>query len=188
MDTSKNDVMKHVKSAKQWLEKAEGSFERHSAIKGRLNLLLAEAEMQQLREKRQRSSEYIWWQQLSAVAVAVVIGIGILCMWPKIVQPSPIAHDDSSAWIATVVPKQASWLSQQATPLVLTAESEHAVPAVEKQALPQREEEMRQNEKTLPINQKEISDETHSSAQTVVLNQQEIQQAVRDANRSLRGK
>ena len=50
MDSSDKDIAKHVRSAKTWLEKAEQSFDRQADIKGELNLMLAEAEMKNLRK------------------------------------------------------------------------------------------------------------------------------------------
>ena len=41
----------HVRSAKKWLEKAEQSFDNQSTVKGELNLMLAEAEMKNLRKQ-----------------------------------------------------------------------------------------------------------------------------------------
>lgn len=45
----------HVRSAKVWLEKAERSFNSQSDIQGELNLMLAEAEMKNLRKKKRRT-------------------------------------------------------------------------------------------------------------------------------------
>ena len=46
----------HVRSAKKWLEKAEKSFDNQATVQGELNLMLAEAEMENLRKKRGRRS------------------------------------------------------------------------------------------------------------------------------------
>lgn len=188
MDTSKNEVVQHIKSAKQWLEKAENSFERHSGAKGRLNLFLAEAEMQQLREKQQRSAEYVWLQQLGAVVVAIVIGIGVLYMWPTMIETPSVVHGGgSSAWIAAMPAKQEPWLGTT-TKLTVTSLANPIAAAVEAQTVPQQNEEIRQNEKIVATSPVESNKEPHVSAQTVVLSQTEMQQVVRDANRSLRGK
>ena len=45
----------HGRSAKVWLEKAERSFNSQSDIQGELNLMLAEAEMKNLRKKKRRT-------------------------------------------------------------------------------------------------------------------------------------
>ena len=51
MGKSGNNIAEHVRSAKMWLEKAEQSFDRQSEIQGELNLMLAEAEMKNLRKR-----------------------------------------------------------------------------------------------------------------------------------------
>lgn len=50
MGKSGNTKAEHVRSAKKWLEKAEQSFDSQSDIRGELNLMLAEAEMKNLRK------------------------------------------------------------------------------------------------------------------------------------------
>lgn len=52
MRKSDEEKVKRVRSAKAWLEKAEESFGKQSDVRGELNLMLAEAEMKQMRKKR----------------------------------------------------------------------------------------------------------------------------------------
>ena len=44
----------HVKAAKDWLGRAESSLEKEEDVRGGLNLMLAEAELQRARETRKR--------------------------------------------------------------------------------------------------------------------------------------
>ena len=46
------DTLKRVKSVKRWLEKAENSYSNHKELTGEMNLLMAQAEMQRLKEVR----------------------------------------------------------------------------------------------------------------------------------------
>ncbi len=55
MGKSDKYMADHVRSAKVWLEKAERSFNSQSDIQGELNLMLAEAEMKNLRKKKRRT-------------------------------------------------------------------------------------------------------------------------------------
>lgn len=55
MGKSDKYMADHVRSAKVWLEKAERSFNNQSDIQGELNLMLAEAEMKNLRKKKRRT-------------------------------------------------------------------------------------------------------------------------------------
>lgn len=50
MKRSQNDTIHRVRAVRSWLEKAEASFDEESDIKGELNLMLAEAEMKNLRK------------------------------------------------------------------------------------------------------------------------------------------
>ena len=52
MKRSQNDTLHRVRAVQSWLEKAEASFDKESEIKGELNLMLAEAEMKNLRRHR----------------------------------------------------------------------------------------------------------------------------------------
>ena len=44
------DTLKRVKSVKRWLEKAENSYSNHKELTGEMNLIMAQAEMQRLKE------------------------------------------------------------------------------------------------------------------------------------------
>lgn len=45
------EKLKRVQSIRRWLEKAEQSYLRHREVSGELNLLMAQAEMQRLKER-----------------------------------------------------------------------------------------------------------------------------------------
>lgn len=63
----------HVRSAKVWLERAEQSFNSQSDIKGELNLMLAQAEMKNLRKKK---GTPVYVKYLAAAVLVVVCAIG----------------------------------------------------------------------------------------------------------------
>lgn len=60
----------HVRSARIWLEKAERAFATDAGIKGELNLMLAEAEMKNMRKQNQYYSSI----------KRVLIGFSCLCV------------------------------------------------------------------------------------------------------------
>lgn len=66
----------HVRSAKVWLEKAERSFNSQSDIQGELNLMLAEAEMKNLRKKRAAKIPLKQMAIACIAAMAAIAGIG----------------------------------------------------------------------------------------------------------------
>ena len=57
MKQTDRDKAERVRSAKVWLDKAEESFRSSSDVQGELSLLLAEAEMKNLRKKPRRRKE-----------------------------------------------------------------------------------------------------------------------------------
>ena len=54
------DTLKRVKSVKRWLEKAEKSYSNHKELTGEMNLIMAQAEMQRLKEVRGTSPWRKW--------------------------------------------------------------------------------------------------------------------------------
>lgn len=51
----RNRMKRHVKAAKEWLGKAEQSFEQENEIRGDLNLMLARAELKRAQEAKSSS-------------------------------------------------------------------------------------------------------------------------------------
>ena len=54
MAEERERICAHVKAAKDWLGRAESSLEKEEDVRGGLNLMLAEAELQRARETRKR--------------------------------------------------------------------------------------------------------------------------------------
>lgn len=72
----KQNMFRHLRSAKQWLARAEESFDKDSDIRGELDLFLAQAELQHARETSR--SRPVWYRRqylrhVLSFAVAVVI-------------------------------------------------------------------------------------------------------------------
>lgn len=61
----------HVRAAKDWLGRAESSLEKEEDIRGGLNLMLAEAEMQRAREARRKKSPARFLAPMLAVFLAL---------------------------------------------------------------------------------------------------------------------
>ena len=70
------DTLKRVKSVKRWLEKAENSYSNHKELTGEMNLIMAQAEMQRLKEVRGTSPRRKWLLRGSALAVAGLLLLG----------------------------------------------------------------------------------------------------------------
>ena len=73
MKHSQRDTVHRVRAVRSWLEKAEASFDEESDIKGELNLMLAEAEMKNLRKHHPVSRN---WLRAGAMVTAFCLALG----------------------------------------------------------------------------------------------------------------
>ncbi|WP_298585960.1 hypothetical protein [uncultured Megasphaera sp.] len=73
MKHSQRDTVHRVRAVRSWLEKAEASFDEESDIKGELNLMLAEAEMKNLRKHHPVSKG---WLRAGALVTAFCLALG----------------------------------------------------------------------------------------------------------------
>lgn len=186
MEKSGNNIAEHVRSAKMWLEKAEQSFDRKSDIQGELNLMLAEAEMKNLRKN--------YGLNLRArLRIAAALSIAVICagVWYG------LTRTDASP----VLPVQ-----QQAQP-VQEAEpvSAESMPAASAEAVPSEPyaDTLNHADEVKPVSSFETRNEADSAVPVLeeaaepaqlsapapkeVLTDAQIQQAVQDARHSLRG-
>ena len=72
MKQTDRDKAERVRSAKVWLDKAEESFRSSSDVQGELSLLLAEAEMKNLRKNHGAGKNLM---RYGAVATAIAIAL-----------------------------------------------------------------------------------------------------------------
>lgn len=83
MSLSREELVRRVETARRWLEQAEHSFHDETPLKGELNLLLAQAEMQKLREDRGMSRQWQHWQRALALVTALVMVSGFGWWWQR---------------------------------------------------------------------------------------------------------
>ena len=72
MAEERERICAHVKAAKDWLGRAESSLEKEEDVRGGLNLMLAEAELQRVRETRKGKR----FARFLAPALAVLLALG----------------------------------------------------------------------------------------------------------------
>ena len=72
------DKLNRVKSVRKWLDKAEQSYSRDKEISGEINLIMAQAEMQRLKENYPHKQVKKWSIRVGAFALAVGIMFGII--------------------------------------------------------------------------------------------------------------
>lgn len=79
MGELKSKMVNHVRSAQRWLNRAEQAFESDKDMRGKLDLMLAQAEMQHLHESANQGKSLSLIKQAVAFSVAAVVfssGIG----------------------------------------------------------------------------------------------------------------
>lgn len=79
MDQEKKSLFQRIRNAKQSLENAEKSFQDDKGIRGELDLMLAEAELKNLRNKKGISLS--WNRQVLAFSIAMLLVIAGVTGW-----------------------------------------------------------------------------------------------------------
>lgn len=179
----KENIYQHLSSAKRWLTKAEEAFDKERDVRGELNLMLAQAELQHVKEVS-RSKH---WRHKYAVlrhgvalscAALMAVGLGGVYWWtskPNSVVPVPLVK---KATIPVESKIQSSSNGEQLSPVSIN-----------------------QEEKTVVLN--EVASPAQTAAAPTVINQKkkaessqqvepvispdEMQKLVRAAGKTLRG-
>lgn len=176
-----SDKAKRVKSVRKWLEKAEKSYYSNREISGELNLIMAQAEMQRLKETQKPPLWKTWGGKAAALLFAAVIfsagsyGYGL---WTEKEAPVPLASTaaELSKQVETVIPDSVAEPKVSEAVAAPAASAEPAVPA----AVP--EEVVTEQPAAAPVQEAQTS-----AASYPVLSEKEIQSVVGEAGRALRG-
>ena len=158
------DKLKRVKSVKRWLDKAENSYSNNKDISGELNLMMAQAEMQRLKETHPPEIAKKWGIRLSAMAAAAVLFIGFSNLFSANADKSPVISRETTVSKEEVPEDKNLVLSETVRPTVAATESSN----------------------TDPIPTKSIQTEAPAPV-LPVMSQSEIQSVVGEAGRALRG-
>lgn len=181
MKHSQRDTVHRVRAVRSWLEKAEASFDKESDIKGELNLMLAEAEMKNLRKHHPVSKG---WLRTGAVITALFLALGGwygFHLYGQGASP-PVMGTVTPAPAAEPVPAEEVPPPAQAIP---APPAEPAAPAT-----PDRDEPMVQPAATAvtapatPVQSAPAPVRTETKA---VLSDRQVQATVQEARHTLRG-
>lgn len=84
------EKLQRVQAVRKWLEKAERSFSSHQEMSGEWNLIMAQAEMQRLKEADRTSLRFrLWGSRVLALAAAAVLVSGY-ALWDSRQQERPL--------------------------------------------------------------------------------------------------
>lgn len=81
------DKLQRVKSVKKWLERAENSYQSHEEFTGEINLIMAQAEMQRLKEVNVSSPYRKWILRMGTLLVALAV-IGGINFFKDLINPT----------------------------------------------------------------------------------------------------
>ena len=203
MNDSKRPFVSNLESAKAWIHQAEQSFGQDADIRGELNLLLAQAELQRVREAN-RARQWRWKYPLLrhslAFALALLAMVGGFYLWDNktTIQPQPIQQTQqtgttvqlTAAPPSAIQPQPIQQTQQTGTTVQLTAAPPSAIQ-------PQPIQQMQQTGTTVQLTaappsavQPQPSQRENVPANRdheIQLSHDEMQKLIRAAGKSLRG-
>ncbi|MPL68944.1 hypothetical protein SDC9_14677 [bioreactor metagenome] len=181
----KENMYRRLRSARQWLTRAEEAFDKDRDVRAELNLMLAQAELQHAKEAnrtRHWRYKYSLLTQGTAVGLAMmlaVIGFGGTYWW---VNQQQTRADQGSPAVQLQMPQQVISVSNPA---------EQTKPQLETQAAqqtPTKVETEHQQTSTVAEKSRVTNDaQQYQAEQQVVLPPDELQKLVRAAGKTLRG-
>ena len=183
----------HFSSAKEWLTKAEDAFEKKHDVRAELDMMLAQAELQHVKEanrSRQWRYKYLAFRHGIALTLAMcmVVGVGGVYWWttkPEIVRPVPLVGQVSvpvglvSKVELNVVP---TIMSKQPNLPVVQPIANSSVTSS-----PSKAESLPQPEPSRQVEQPRPMEQARQVEQPVAVSTDEMQKLVRAAGKSLRG-
>lgn len=76
MNNKRQKVRKHISAAKDWLGRAENSMDRDNDVRGDLDMMLAQAELQRAQETKLHGGWRRWLVRLAPLLLSILVGIG----------------------------------------------------------------------------------------------------------------
>lgn len=184
----KQQMCQHLRSAKEWLTKAEDAFDKEHTVRAELDLMLAQAELQHATEfnrSRQWRYKYIILRHGLALtlAMSMILAIGGAYWWttrPIIGVPVPLTVQVNVP--AEVMPTVETGITPKTIPLSMQTDNPMPVGQITKET--EKEKEIAHPATVIQTNQPK--QQPHYQA-PVVLSDDEVQRMVRAAGKTLRG-
>mgnify|MGYP003163327504 FL=1 len=163
-------ICEHIRNVKSRLENAEKSFRENNGMRGELDLMLAEAEIKHLREKRGWVS--VWTRQrlaLLAAAIVVLAGYG--------------------GWLYAGTVEEPGVKLQNPVAVMASTELQKNLPQTEaapNKMVPTFTDKPEQEQKTVVIPSEYPKEQVKEQQRSVELPTADMRQLVREARRTLR--
>ena len=173
----KGDKVKRMQAVRKWLEKAERSYSAHREISGEMNLIMAQAEMQRLKESDQAMERRKTWyiRGLSLMAAFCIAGGVSFFQSEAGTEKALMAEPEVTI----------SEAGQAAGEMTSSYEAPHpAVPGQPEAADSEDRPAPAEEPVSSPAAERAVS---AAPAAAPVLSQEEIQSVVGEAGRALRG-
>lgn len=186
MGEIKGKVVSHLRSAQQWLHRAEQAFDSEKDTRGKLDLMLAQAELQHLHESTIKGKSVPLIRQALAFALAALLfsgGIGGAYFYlhqGKPLQEKLAQTEERKVPLPTPVP--VSPVSQPEPSFSRTASESVSVPSVP----PVSTAEVVHKETNVVVSTSPVASDKEVPAQQVV-KPEEMNKLIRAAGKSLRG-
>jgi len=160
MDQEKRSLFQRIRNARQSLENAEKSFQDDRGMRGELDLMLAEAELKNLRNKQ--AVPWSWNRNVFALSIAILLCISGLCGW----------------YFAKGAVEKA-----EAVPMPLVEKQEGKTAVVN--TIPVTSNNSETNSKGVQENKKALSDDKEKETPQVYLSEKDMRNLVRSAKSEL---
>lgn len=185
---SKTQLCHRLATARQWLHQAEESFGKKQEVQGELNLFLAQAELQHVREGRKLpfwlQPRWGWQRMAMAFAVLLALSAGAGIFWAK---------QNTTTLVVPVAGISAPAADSQIAAPAAVAKSAMPMTAVVPGVVEPKTEGTSFQDKTsqnmiiVQTNQQEGHKETSQAAKAETVSPEEMQKALRAAGKALRG-
>ena len=91
MSDKRTDFKQHVRAAKEWLGEAESSLDKEEDLRGDLNLMLAQAELQRAHETKHLTARQRLIKRVVPVVCAMFV-LGVVWQVFTVIYPKPITE------------------------------------------------------------------------------------------------
>lgn len=191
MGELKGKISSQLGSAHKWLSRAEKAFASEKDTRGKLDLMLAEAELQHIREATIKGKTLSWGRQVLAFSLAAIImsgGIGGAYWYmhrqpsesiqPRFTQSSETKPLGAAAAFPAADPAETRPVTIQ--PIQQSEPKPETRSAAEVNPVRQNETQMTAVPAQPPVAEKE-------TAMNQIVQPEEMQKLIREAGKSLRG-